>query len=182
MMIATGVLVLLALAFGLIDARSSHNRWRIGVAACSLAAGVLLTIMARKELSPSLGLNIGSLSGAAEAVIIAAVLFVACYGLAMLVGGFIMPIKKGEKYQNSLLRLVAYILCAVAGAGAIGYFLFVAGQTLVKGGPGGISPWIAAAGGAYLLIGIGGIAQWNGRRKRISLEKAARQDKKPQAL
>lgn len=182
MMIATGVLILLAVVFSLVDARSSHNRWRIGVAACSLAGGVLLAIWLNKnaglELSNIMGLKAsGSTTKVMEPVIMALVIFLACYGLAMFVGGFASPLKRNGKYNNSILRMAAYGLCAMAGAACLGYFLYSAGRIAMGGGKAQGSLIMAAVGAVYLIMGIGGIAQWNGRRKRISREKAAQRNK-----
>lgn len=178
MMIGVGVLALLALIFALIDARSAHGRWEIGVAACSFVGGILLAIWTNSktalELGGYFGLNLtGKAIGAVDFALIAVIFFLACYALASLVGGFISPLKKGDKFNNSFLRLVAFGLCGLVGLGCFGYFLFVAGKTMMGGGEKQLgSLAMIAVGVVYLLIGIGGIAQWNNRRKRISREKA----------
>ena len=178
MMIGVGVLALLAVIFALIDARSAHGRWEIGVAACSFVGGILLAIWtngkASLELGGYFGLELaGGAVGAVDFVFIAVIFFLACYALASLVGGFISPLKKGEKFNNSILRLIAFTLCGLVGVVCLGYFLFVTGRSMVSGGEQGLgSLAMIAVGAVYLLIGIGGIAQWNSRRKRISREKA----------
>ena len=178
MMIGVGVLVLLALIFAMIDARSAHGRWEIGVAACSLAGGILLAIWTNAKTALSLGsyfgLNLtGGAVGVVDFVLIAVIFFLACYALASLVGGFISPLKKGEKFNNSILRLIAFALCGLVGLACFGYFLFVAGKNMMAGDKQGLgSLAMIAVGAVYLLIGIGGIAQWNNRRKRLSREKA----------
>lgn len=182
MMIATGVLILLAVVFSLIDARSTHNRWRIGVAVCSLAGGVLLSIWLNNNaglgLSSIMGLKASESAGkVTESIIMALVIFLACYGMAMFVGGFVSPLKRNGKYNNSILRMAAYCLCALAGAACMGYFLYSAGRIAMGGGKAQGSLIMAAVGAVYLIMGIGGIAQWNGRRKRISREKAAQQNR-----
>ena len=178
MMIGVGVLVLLALVFAMIDARSSHGRWEIGVAACSLAGGVLLAIWTNARTALGLGSYFGmELTGGAvgvvDFVLIAVIFFLACYALASLVGGFISPLKKGEKFNNSIIRLIAFGLCGLVGLVCLGYFLFVTGKGMVGGSKQGLgSLAMIAVGAVYLMIGMGGIAQWNNRRKRISREKA----------
>lgn len=178
MLIGVGVLTLLALVFALIDARSGHGRWEIGVATCSLAGGILLAIWTNSktalELGGYFGLELsGGAAGAADFILIALIFFLACYALASLIGGFISPIKKGGKYNNSIFRMMAYGACALVGAACLGYFLFVAGKSMISGSGKELgSLAMIAVGVVYLLIGIGGIAQWNGRRKRISREKA----------
>ncbi len=178
MMIGVGVLALLALVFALIDARSVHGRWEIGVAACSFVGGILLAIWTNSKTALELGGYFGlELSGGAvsavDFAIIVVIFFLACYALASLVGGFISPLKKGDKFNNSFLRLIAFGLCAVVGVACLGYFMFITGKTMVDGGGKQLgSLAMIAVGVVYLLIGIGGIAQWNGRRKRISREKA----------
>jgi len=70
MMIGVGVLVLLALVFAMIDARSAHGRWEIGVAACSLAGGVLLAIWTNARTALGLGGYFGmELTGGAIGVV-----------------------------------------------------------------------------------------------------------------
>lgn len=178
MMIGVGVLVLLALVFAMIDARSAHGRWETGVAACSLVGGILLAIWTNAKTALGLGgyLGLELTGGAADAVdfvLIAVIFFLACYALASLIGGFISPLKKGDKFNNSILRLMAFGLCGLVGLGCVGYFLFMAGRDMVNGaeqGLGGLA--MIAVGTVYLLIGMGGIAQWNNRRKRIYREKA----------
>lgn len=178
MLIGVGVLALLALVFSLIDARSAHGRWEIGVAACSLAGGLLLAIWTNAKTALELGGYFGlQLSGGAvrtvDFVIIAVVFFLACFGIASLAGGFIRPIKKGEKYDNSIIRMLLFGLCALTGAVCLIYFLVLAADHLIKGGGAAVGGLVMiVAGIVYLLIGLGGIAQWNGRRKRIAREKA----------
>jgi len=178
MMIGVGVLVLLALVFAMIDARSAHGRWEIGVAACSLAGGVLLAIWTNARTALGLGGYFGmELTGGAIGVVdfmlIAVIFFLACYALASLVGGFISPLRKGEKFNNSIIRLIAFGLCGLVGLVCLGYFLFVTGKGMVDGSKQGLgSLAMIAVGAVYLMIGVGGIAQWNNRRKRISREKA----------
>ena len=178
MMIGVGVLVLLALVFAMIDARSAHGRWEIGVAACSLAGGVLLAIWTNARTALGLGSYFGmELTGGAvgvvDFVLIAVIFFLACYALASLVGGFISPLKKGEKFNNSIIRLIAFGLCGLVGLVCLGYFLFVTGKGMVDGSKQGLgSLAMIAVGAVYLMIGMGGIAQWNNRRKRILREKA----------
>ncbi|MBR5292688.1 MAG: hypothetical protein IKU32_07195 [Clostridia bacterium] len=178
MMIGVGVLALLALIFAMIDARSAHGRWEIGVGACSLAGGILLAVWTNAKAALGLGgyfgLKLtGGAVGAVDFVLISVIFFLACYALASLVGGFISPLKKGEKFNNSILRLIAFALCGLVGLGCFGYFLFIAGKSMMSGGRqelGGIA--MIAAGAVYFLIGIAGVSQWNNRRKRISREKA----------
>ena len=178
MMIGVGVLVLLALVFAMIDARSAHGRWEIGVAACSLAGGVLLAIWTNARTALGLGGYFGmELTGGAvgvvDFVLVAVIFFLACYALASLVGGFISPLRKGEKFNNSIIRLIAFGLCGLVGLACLGYFLFVTGKGMVEGSKQGLgSLAMIAVGAVYLMIGMGGIAQWNNRRKRISREKA----------
>lgn len=178
MLIGVGVLALLALIFSLIDARSAHGRWEIGVAACALAGGVLLAIWTNAKTALELGGYFGmELSGSAvrtvDFILIALIFFLACYGLCSLISGFISPLKRGEKYNNSIFRLAAFGISALVGVGFLGYFLFVTGKNMISGSGAALgSLAMIAVGAIYLLIGIGGIAQWNGRRKRISREKA----------
>lgn len=177
MLIGAGVLVLLAIIFSLVDARSAHGRWKIGVTACSLVGGVLLAIWVNSQTTLSLGGYFGMklAEGAVRAVdfiMVAVMFFLACFGLSMLIGGFISPLKKEEKYNNSVLKLILFGFFALIGAVCLVYFLFVAAGHLIKGGSSALGGFVMIiAGAVYLLIGIGGIAQWNSRRKRISREK-----------
>lgn len=177
MLIGIGVLALLALVFSFIDARSSHGRWEIGVVTCSLAGGILMAIWTNSKTVLGLGGYFGLelVGGAVRAVdfiLVVLIFFLACYALASLAGGFISPLKKGEKYNNSILRVIAFGASALVGLACLGYFLFVTGKNMVDGSGKSLgSLAMTAVGLVYLLIGIGGIAQWNGRRKRISREK-----------